>query len=89
VSLSITQPAEQSADVQQTETLGTQSTGVLFMTWFTKTLADFLKTAWWVLPIPIIFSLWRQFRPYEVCGHCGERELVPVVVQHGEEPPLF
>ncbi len=89
VSLSIAQTAEQAAEVQQTEASGSQSTGVLFLTWFTNTLVDFLKTAWWVLPIPILFSLWRQFKPYEVCGHCGATELVPVVVQHGEEPPLI
>jgi hypothetical protein len=60
---------------------------VLFLTWITRKLVDFLKTAWWVLPLPILFSLWRQFRGYEVCGHCGSRELVPVVVPHGDEPP--
>jgi hypothetical protein len=89
VSLSIAQPSEQPAEVQDTEARGPQSTGVLLLTWFTRTLVDFLKTAWWVLPIPILFSLWRQFKPYEVCGHCGARELAPVVVQHGEEPPFF
>ena len=88
VTLSSAQPAAQPADVQ-TEARGTESTGVLFMTWITGTLADFLKTAWWVLPIPILFSVWRQFKGYEICGHCGERELVPVVVTHGEEPPVW
>jgi hypothetical protein len=89
VSLSIAQPSEQPSEVLTTDTRGSQSTGVLFLTWFTTTLVDFLKTAWWVLPIPVLFSLWRQFKPYEVCGHCGARDLVPVVVPHGDEPPFF
>ncbi len=89
VSLSVAQPAHQPAEVQQSDARGSQSTGMLFMSWITRTLVDFLKTAWWVLPIPILFSVWRQFRGYEVCGHCGERELVPVVVLHGDEPPVF
>jgi hypothetical protein len=84
VTLSAAQPAE-----TQTEARRSESTGMLFMTWITRTLADFLKTAWWVLPIPILFSVWRQFKGYEVCGHCGARELVPVVVTHGEEPPVW
>jgi hypothetical protein len=89
VNLSVAQAAQQPAEIEQTETSGSQSTGVLFVTWFTSTLIDFLKTAWWVLPIPVLFSLWRQFKPYEVCGHCGARELVPVEVPHGEAPPVF
>jgi hypothetical protein len=89
VSLSVSQPANQPADVQEANARGSESTGMLFMTWITRTLADFLKIAWWVLPIPILFSVWRQFKPHEVCGHCGARELVPVVVTHGEEPPIF
>jgi hypothetical protein len=51
-------------------------------------VAGFLKAAWWVLPIPIFFSLWRQLKHYEVCRVCGSRDLVPVVAPHGEEPPL-
>jgi len=89
VTLSVSQPADQPAEVQQSEARASQSTGVLFLTWITTTLIDFLKTAWWVLPIPILFSLWRQFKPHEVCGHCGARELVPVVSPHGEELLFF
>ena len=89
VSLSASQPAEQPAEVRQTDTSGSQSTGMLFLTWITRTVADFLKTAWWVLLLPILFSVWRQFKGYEVCGHCGSRELAPVVAPHGEEPPVI
>ena len=89
VTLSSAQPAEQPADVWGTDTRGSESTGMLFTTWVTRTIVDFLKYAWWVLPLPILFSLWRQFRGYAVCGHCGSRELVPVVVPHGDERPLW
>ncbi len=89
VTLSVTQPADHPANVQPTESRASQSVGVLFTAWITRSTLDFLKSAWWVLPIPILFSLWRQFRGYEVCGQCGSRELVPVEVHHGEEPPLW
>lgn len=89
VTLSVAQPVEQPEEVAQKETRVPQSTGMQLFTWSTRALVDFLKTAWWVLPIPILFSLWRQFRGYEVCGHCGARELVPVEVQYGDEPPFF
>ena len=89
VRLSAAQTTEFPADVQQTDTRGSQSVGMLFTTWVTRTIVDFLKTAWWVLPLPILFSVWRQFRGYEVCGHCGARELVPVVVPHGDERPRW
>ena len=48
----------------------------------------FIKTAWWVLPIPIIFSIWRQAKHFEVCRVCGSRDLVAVVAPHGAEIPL-
>jgi len=89
VTLSVAQTAEPAGDAQLVDARGSQSVGVLFTSWITKSIADFLKTAWWVLPIPILFSLWRQFRGYEVCGHCGNRELVPVVVTHGDDPPVW
>ena len=89
VRLSAAQTTEVPADVEQTDSRGSQSLGLLFTTWATRNIVDFLKYAWWVLPLPILFSLWRQFRGFEVCGHCGSRELVPVVVQHGDEPPRW
>jgi len=89
VTLSTAQSADVPADFQGTEARGSQSTGMLFTTWVTSTIVDFLKTAWWVLPLPILFSLWRQFKGIEVCGRCGSRELVPGVGPHGDERPLW
>jgi hypothetical protein len=89
VRLSVAQTTELPADVQQTDSRGSQSFGMLFATWATRNIVDFLKYAWWMLPLPILFSLWRQFRGYEVCGHCGSRGLVPVVVPHGDELPRW
>ena len=89
VRLSAAQTTEMPADVQQTDSRQSESVGLLFTAWFSRNIIDFLKTAWWVLPLPILFSLWRQFRGFEVCGHCGSRELVPVVVPHGDERPRW
>ena len=89
VRLSAAQTTELPADVQQTGSRQSESVGLLFTTWVSRTIIDFLKTAWWVLPLPILFSLWRQFRGFEVCGHCGARELVPVAVPHGDERPRW
>ena len=89
VSSSMAQHTDRPVEAQRTGTSGSQSTGMLFISWISRTLADFLKTAWWVLPLPILFSVWRQFKHYEVCGRCGSRELVPVLVPHGDEPPRW
>jgi hypothetical protein len=58
-----------------------------FIAWARRLLLNFLRTAWWVLPLPFAFSLWRQFKKHPVCAACGSRELAPVVVDHGELPP--
>ena len=89
LTLSSAQSAELPAETVRADTQGSPSLGVQVATWVSHAVLDFLKTAWWVLPLPILFSLWRQFRAYEVCRACGSRELVPVVTPHGLEPPVF
>ncbi|UCD23909.1 MAG: hypothetical protein JSW51_12890 [Gemmatimonadota bacterium] len=80
---SVDQPLESSAATNP----NASSLRMEFVTWARGVLLDFLRTAWWVLPLPIAFSLWRQFKKRPVCAACGSRELVPVVVEHGEFPP--
>jgi hypothetical protein len=65
-----------------------QSPGVRLVDAAYGLIGGFLRTAWWVLPLPILFSIWRQRKRYEVCRVCGSRDLVPIVAPHGQEPPL-
>ncbi|NIM52646.1 MAG: hypothetical protein GTO22_25945 [Gemmatimonadales bacterium] len=46
--------------------------------WLIDRIWSFLRVAWWVLPIPILFSMWRQFSTHPACAHCGSRRLTPV-----------
>ncbi len=45
--------------------------------WLVARMLEFLKVAWWALPIPLVFSLWRQRVKHPVCAHCGSRRLMP------------
>jgi hypothetical protein len=45
--------------------------------WLVTRMIEFLKVAWWALPIPLVFSLWRHRSKHPVCVHCGSRQLVP------------
>lgn len=45
--------------------------------WLIRRMFGFLKVAWWAVPIPLAFSLWRQRTKYPVCAHCGSRRLIP------------
>jgi hypothetical protein len=56
--------------------------------WLTRIIVAFLKAAWWVLPIPIAFSVWRQWSTYPVCVACGSRRLGEVPTPHGAALPL-
>lgn len=58
------------------------------LVWLTHVIVAFLKAAWWVLPIPIAFSIWRQWSPYPVCAACGSRQLGEVPTAHGAAPPV-
>ncbi len=44
VRLSAAQTSELPADVQQTDSRQSESVGLLFTTWFSRTIIDFLKT---------------------------------------------
>lgn len=69
------------ADVQPARTPADYTTGsspaVQVSTWIRGKIALFLRSAWWVLPIPILFSLWRQMSKRVGCPKCGSRELIP------------
>lgn len=67
----------------------TQSLQVRSAVWARGLLLDFLRTAWWVLPLPLAFSFWRQFKKRQVCAACGSRRLAPVQVDYGEQPPAM
>ena len=45
--------------------------------WIRAKVALFLRSAWWALPIPILFSLWRQMSKRDGCPKCGSRKLIP------------
>jgi hypothetical protein len=62
--------------------------GSQFLEWLLDVVVVFLKTAWWVLPIPLAFSIWRQWRTYPVCRRCGARDLTEVITPHGALPPV-
>ena len=46
--------------------------------WIMQKVIAFVRVAWWLLPIPIVFSLWRQFRTVPICAHCKSANLVAV-----------
>ncbi len=57
--------------------------GILFeiTAWFSDASFGFIKTFWWALIIPVLFSLWRQFSKYPGCRACGGKELTPIEIQ--------
>jgi hypothetical protein len=89
LSFSSTQRVEQPVETVAPDNRNTQSPGMRFALWARSIVLDFLRTAWWVLPLPILFSLWRQRRKYPVCAACGSRTVVPVVAPHGDALPLL
>lgn len=52
--------------------------GMRAMTWARDAVWRFVRTAWWVLPLPLLFSLWRQFATREACIGCHSRRLEPM-----------
>ena len=89
VTLSSVEAAEQPAAPAAADNPSARGLQMDSLAWAKDLLLKFLRTAWWVLPLPIGFSLWRQFKKHPVCAACGSRELVPVVVEHGEIPPAM
>jgi hypothetical protein len=45
--------------------------------WLIDRLVEFVRVAWWTLPIPLLFSVWRQATKRPICAHCGSRRLIP------------
>lgn len=45
--------------------------------WVIDRVVQFVKAAWWTLPIPVLFSMWRQVAKRPVCARCGSRRLIP------------
>ena len=58
--------------------VGRNGSGWPVVFWIKDLVLDFLRTAWWVLPIPVAFSLWRQFAQREGCIECGSRRFDPL-----------
>lgn len=82
------QPDDSPAEISQGGARQPRNTGIRTIEAAYGMVGNFLRTAWWVLPLPILFSLWRQAKHYEVCRVCGSRDVVPVEAPHGWEPPL-
>lgn len=80
MALSVVGPSEAvPAPVAQPEESSTSGgTGLRFAVWARDLALDFLRVAWWVLPIPVLFSLWRQVAEREGCAHCRSGRLIPV-----------
>ena len=87
VTLSSVESVEQPVEPAVVDNPNAQSLRMEFVAWTRGLLLKFLRTAWWVLPLPIGFSLWRQFKKHPVCAGCGSRELAAVLVDYGELPP--
>ena len=89
ITLSSVESVEQPVGPAVADNPSARSLRMEFVAWARGLLLNFLGTAWWVLPLPIAFSLWRQFKKHQVCAACGSRQLAPVVVEHGELPPAI
>ncbi len=50
--------------------------------WLSDVSFGFIKTFWWAMVIPVLFSLWRQFSKYQGCRACGSKELMPIEIQY-------
>lgn len=71
------------------EAPATPASGSQTLGWAMGLVLAFLRSAWWVLPIPFAFSIWRQVRTYPVCRTCGSRNLTALATTHGALPPAF
>ncbi|UCG86603.1 MAG: hypothetical protein JSW71_22340 [Gemmatimonadota bacterium] len=87
ITVSAAEPGEPQPESATAGSRDTESLQLRFALWARGVVADFLRTAWWVLPLPLAFSFWRQFKKHQVCAACGSRRLAPVEVEHGDLPP--
>lgn len=69
------EPVEQTAAVTH-EPAPPRNVAVSVGGWLVERLAEFVRVAWWALPIPLLFSLWRQFARRPTCARCGSRRIV-------------
>lgn len=89
MALSVVQSAEAPASPDEVAAASTGSTQSRLLGWLLDIVLAFVKAAWWVLPIPLVFSLWRQSRHYGECRACGSRALDELVTPHGALPPTI
>jgi len=81
-SVTASAPAEADQATPLTGRENARGVAVVVGDWLIDKTVAFVRAAWWLLPIPIAFSLWRQFRTVPVCAHCASRNLAPSI---GEE----
>jgi len=71
----VTAPAEAPA-AQAIDHVPPRNVIVSVGSWLVGRFASFVRVAWWALPIPLFFSLWRQVARRPVCARCGSRRLI-------------
>jgi len=71
----VTAPAEQPT-VLSHEPAPPRNIAVSVGSWLVDRLARFVRVAWWALPVPLLFSLWRQFARRPTCARCASRRIV-------------
>jgi hypothetical protein len=71
----VTTPAEAPV-VQANEAVPPPNVVITVGSWIVDRFASLVRVAWWALPIPLFFSLWRQFARRPVCARCGSRRLI-------------
>ena len=70
VTLSSVESVEQPVEPAVVDNPNAQSLPMEFVALGRRLLLNFLQIAWWVLPLPFAFSLWRQFKKHPVCAAC-------------------
>jgi hypothetical protein len=89
MALSVVHPANTPPATSDAATPPAGGTGTQLIGWLINLAVAFVKAAWWVLPVPVAFSLWRQMRSFPACRACGSRELEELLTPHGALPPAI
>jgi len=74
--LSVVATPAEAPEVQQIDHVPPRNVVVTVGSWLLDRFASFVRVAWWALPIPLFFSLWRQFARRPACARCGSRRLI-------------